>query len=1202
MQAEQLGRRFTDNNVILVVGGSGSGKSSLVKAGLLPNLKTIAPAPGRLGKWYVADCRPRTDPVAEVSESLWRDICEPLLADTEGQKAAALGFGVAADSAASTLQIGEACKDKFRALVTRPGTNGRGQVLDPYGVHEFANAVLDRIDDYMLEGLRAGPPNLLLLIDQFEEIFDDNRIDRGARDSIFALIDLARRNRGRGLFIVLTMRSEALHRCAEDPRLVDVVNQSSFLLELIDDRDVTDAIVGPARVALQAWGIMPTEARPAGDTRPFTPTLVDALAGELMRLRSNLVHKPDSLPLLQQTLEAIWDRTLERLEAALRETRDLTDFRIAEEDFYAVAGQQWGSQGPFRQCLNLRADACLADAMKILTVRSAVSSATAERILAAVFTTLARRDDRGNWVREFATAADMLATSGAAQAHRLTEADIVEALRPFVSTAFLQAERKPNMDPSARGDSRIAANSNEGAEIEYNVGHEALIRSWARCEQWLQKAEGLSELLASLDNSLANRAVEDEATATTSGRPEAFRLWNRFVSLPARRWLSAKSNAAWRWITAKDEEDAARLLNPQQVRQLQDLIGNEPLYAKQWTLDRLIEHRRELIRLRQQGSSEGNLAVPGTDGGDEAIANERFAEIIQVVDDANRWRTGSWTRVPGRARLQAILVIAVVVIGVVIASVYQSMRQQRLVASTNFELAVSSAQELLNQLGDEVNHGDTTVQGAKAMLKVASNIVDHVQKVETPKTIQLLAKLLWTGADINSDLGDLVQAYKSAKSARELVEPRSVADPGNPELLALLYNGIWRMGDAIADRDSLPATQRQALALYQEAEQVAQRLLQMAPDDGERQRKRAFVLLKIGDVHQQLDEWPTAIQTYREAVAIMQKVAANAPGSGDWQREFANTRSRLGQALAGKRNFDVSHGDDTAAKDDFDGAMTEDRAALEIRSRLLNQDHTDNVLQSNLARSHSDLAKLYAARGDVGVGDLDMALAEYRTAMGAFEDLLSRDPSNANWQVSLAPLYAGASGVQQRKGDLTAAVDYSRKAYAIRRDLARRDPTNQARQHTFATSATTLAALLVSRKQDGDTDEAAGLYRAAIATLDDLRPRYDLEVFRDYIAIGDIFKSGGQAAEALSEYELAAGIARDSATHDPASGSWQRSVAQSYRTIADVLVGQGRKQNAIEHYQDGVQFVEQLAATSPNNAQWSALAQTFKTEIEKLQR
>jgi tetratricopeptide (TPR) repeat protein len=1190
MQAEQLGRRLTENNVILVVGGSGSGKSSLVKAGLLPNLKTIAPAPGRLGKWYVADCRPRTDPAAQVSEALWQQICEPLLADTVGREAAALGFGIVADSQQPRPLIEEACKEKFRTLVTRPGTSGRRPILDSYGVHEFANAVLDRIDDHLLEGLRAGSPNLLLLIDQFEEIFDDDRINPEERDSIFALIDLARRNRGQALFVVLTMRSEALHRCAEDPRLVDVVNQSSFLLELIDERDVTDAIVSPARVALQAWAIIPTEARPAGDTRPFTPTLVDALAGELMRLRTSLVHKPDSLPLLQHTLEAIWDEALQRLDTALREDRDLTAFHITEDDFCAIAGQKWDSQGPFRQCLNLRADACLADSKKILTERRGISSETAERILAAVFSTLARRDDRGNWVREFATAADMLASSGAAQAHQVTEADIVETLRPFVSAAFLQAERKADTDLAHRG----AANSSDVAGIEYNVGHEALIRSWSRCEQWLHKAERLSELLRNLDNSLSHRSIEDEAVATTGGTREPFRLrdssgslvgwdWLRTNSGATWRWVWAKSEAAWRWITAKNEEDAARLVSPQQASQLQDLFGIEPLYAKQWTLDRLVEHRREVIR-RQQGGNE--IAPPVSDGADEAIAKERLDEIVQVVDDADQWRTGSWTRVPGWARLQTILATAVVVIGAVMASAYYIAEKQRLLASSNFELAVAnfklavtSSQSLLNQVSESLNRGDITVKGAQDMLQVARNNV-HEYKVETREIIRLLAKLYWTESDINATLQNQTEEYETAKEARDLVEPLSLANPDDTELLPLLYNSIWRMGDAVADRGGRPSA-LQALELYQEAEKLARRLATMAPENGARQRRIAFIVQKIGDCYQILEEWSKAIEIYRQAASIMRGILAKSPANRDWQRELANTLSRSGQALAGKG--------------DFDAAMEEYNAALKIRGDLGNEDKTDGVLQSNQAISHRDIANLYAKRGD-----LDKALDEYKIAIGIWEGLNNRDPGNANWQLYLAPIYANASAVLKRNGKLMEAVGYSRKAYEIRRELAHRDPTNQVRQHAFATSAMSLGELMVSRNQSGDADEAVSLYRAAIETLDDLRPRYDLDVFSCYLKIGDILKSENHPEAALKEYERAASIARESAIRDPASKSWQRNVTRSFRTITDLLLAQGRMQEALEHNQNALKFVEQVAATITDDAQWSTLVQSLKTEITKL--
>ena len=75
----------------------------------------------------------------------------------------------------------------------------------------------------------------------------------------------------------------------------------------------------------------------------------------------------------------------------------------------------------------------------------------------------------------------------------------------------------------------------------------------------------------------------------------------------------------------------------------------------------------------------------------------------------------------------------------------QAMEQQAALASRNFQLAVNSAQKLLDQVGDSLNHGDITAKGAKDMLNVASEIVEQVHNVEsTPETIALLVKLAWT--------------------------------------------------------------------------------------------------------------------------------------------------------------------------------------------------------------------------------------------------------------------------------------------------------------------------------------------------------------------------------------------------------------------------------------------------------------------------
>jgi tetratricopeptide (TPR) repeat protein len=302
------------------------------------------------------------------------------------------------------------------------------------------------------------------------------------------------------------------------------------------------------------------------------------------------------------------------------------------------------------------------------------------------------------------------------------------------------------------------------------------------------------------------------------------------------------------------------------------------------------------------------------------LLREREAAQEAVrVSEANRLREREAAR--RRIRRLGIAFAVAIGIGLITFAGYSeyARRVQRDLANQNFQLAVTSAQKLLGQVDDSLNRGLITVKGAYDMLQVARGIVEQVNEVErTPQTAELLVKLGWTASDIYATLGNLTQAYDSAKGARDLVEPLYRADPGNPKLVALMLDSTWRMGDAISSRDMVRTTQEQALKVYQEAEWLARQLVQMAPEDGTQQRNLVFVLQKVGDVYQGLGDWEAAIRTYREALPIMQAVAAKAPQNRDWQRDLANTLSRLGQALAGKG--------------DLDAALEQFRAALKIRT------------------------------------------------------------------------------------------------------------------------------------------------------------------------------------------------------------------------------------------------------------------------------
>ena len=70
---DELVRRLRRNRILAVIGGSGSGKSSLVRSGLIPSLHGGSMA--RAGShWRIALMRPGEDPVGKLAEAL-SDAC-----------------------------------------------------------------------------------------------------------------------------------------------------------------------------------------------------------------------------------------------------------------------------------------------------------------------------------------------------------------------------------------------------------------------------------------------------------------------------------------------------------------------------------------------------------------------------------------------------------------------------------------------------------------------------------------------------------------------------------------------------------------------------------------------------------------------------------------------------------------------------------------------------------------------------------------------------------------------------------------------------------------------------------------------------------------------------------------------------------------------------------------------------------------------
>ena len=186
-QCDELLARLGRHRLVAVVGASGSGKSSLVRAGLLPALQRgYLPAAG--SSWQIAVFRPGGSPLANLTDAL----------------------------------IGASTAEASAAGVNRDGIT-RLLASSSLGLVAAAERLL---------GGAGG--SLLLVVDQFEEIFRFRDLS-GSREAEEAAVECVSLLLGATsqsevpVYVVLTMRSDYLGDCARFSGLPEAMNDSQFL-------------------------------------------------------------------------------------------------------------------------------------------------------------------------------------------------------------------------------------------------------------------------------------------------------------------------------------------------------------------------------------------------------------------------------------------------------------------------------------------------------------------------------------------------------------------------------------------------------------------------------------------------------------------------------------------------------------------------------------------------------------------------------------------------------------------------------------------------------------------------------------------------------------------------------------------------------------------------------------------------------------
>lgn len=413
-QKDAILDRLRSSQVVFLTGPSGCGKSSLLKVGVIPALQA-----GFLHeagyRWRTVQMRPGANPVESLARALaGLPLDDPALIPEQRTRA---GNNVA------TTAI------ELEGILRRSG--------------DIAAAVRHVMPEIGVPDSKRSAIRLLLAIDQFEEIFGRQIVDPSEADRLVNMIvrffqQPLREKLATGLYIVVTMRTSYIGRCASFPGLAEILNETQYLAPLLKERGLRDAISLPA---VQYHG-------------EVEPGLVDAMVEDM---GSGTAYDADHLPLMQHALLWLWQHAWPQSGATSPprpdQARPPCAVRLTYNDYRRGGG--------LKGILDRHASTNLA------LLCEGDDGERRGRIAESMLRRLCIRDAEGRYRRSPARLSE-IAQLARCEPSELCDV-IIRGLKGNGSFLEVRADSSELLDPDPLVD----------------ISHEALIRQWKRLREWV---------------------------------------------------------------------------------------------------------------------------------------------------------------------------------------------------------------------------------------------------------------------------------------------------------------------------------------------------------------------------------------------------------------------------------------------------------------------------------------------------------------------------------------------------------------------------------------------------------------------------------------------------------------------------------------------------------------------------------------------
>ena len=492
-----------EKKFLMLTGASGDGKSSLIYAGLIPNAKAGF-IRAKFSNWVIADFRPERKPLDNMASSLASQL------QYEGT-----------EMVKNSLALG------YSALVDL--YKNSTIYLDTESV-QWKNA-----DDKTRKKLMNSAPNLLILVDQFEEFFTNpenffkGKVSSDSKTVVNLLLETNKIavKHNLPIYIICTMRSDYIGHCTSFTGLPELIGQAHYFVPRLKRNEIFQIIDEPALLS------------------------GNAISARLVaRLLNDVKEEGDVLPILQHALYQIW-KTADDDNA---EVMDLIHYTkvggIPDEEIHRVDREvydKWFKELPdykrellkkpsLDNVLNTHANELYETAHdyynKYHKDNSTITKEISQKIIKITFTCLTKIDENK-------------AVRNRMSVKEITEMIHDERIDSKIVIGVLNIFREPG---NTLIRPYIAAPTKSGIKEWYNIElkdesvlditHESLIRNWDRLARWVKEEHEGVNVFADIQQQLKRWLNNNKSKAylLSPGQLNYFKSWHD-LQQPTFAWI-----------------------------------------------------------------------------------------------------------------------------------------------------------------------------------------------------------------------------------------------------------------------------------------------------------------------------------------------------------------------------------------------------------------------------------------------------------------------------------------------------------------------------------------------------------------------------------------------------------------------------------------------------------------------------------------